>query len=235
MGISALEPGILAEANQNILYIDEVNLLPDHIADGILDAAASGWNIVERESISVAHPSRFILIGSMNPEEGELRPQLLDRFSLHISIEGVFDQEQRVEIIQNNLDFGENPLKFRKKFEKEQELIRIKISQAKKILNKVRTPDPLIEAVARSCINLGVDGHRPDIATVRASRTLAAFEGRREVILDDILKVSGMAIGFRTRQSGFEEPATPEQVTEVLTTILREMGLLRGRELEKPQ
>ncbi len=224
MGVSALEPGILAEANQNILYIDEVNLLPDHIADGILDVAASGWNIVEREAVSVAHPSRFILIGSMNPEEGELRPQLLDRFSLHISIEGVSNQDQRVDIIRNNLEFGENPLEFRKKFEEEQILLRQRIILAREILDKVTVLDSLIETVARSCIALNIDGHRPDIATVRAGKTLAAFNKRVEVIPEDILEVAGLAIGFRTRLSGFEEPATPEQVIEVFTSILNEKG-----------
>ncbi|MCW3987909.1 MAG: ATP-binding protein, partial [Candidatus Bathyarchaeota archaeon] len=112
IGVRALEPGILAEANQSILYIDEVNLLPDHITDVILDVASSGWNIVERESISVGHPSRFILIGTMNPEEGELRPQLLDRFSLHISTQELLDKNQRISIVKNNLQFGDNPLNF---------------------------------------------------------------------------------------------------------------------------
>src|SRR4030042_6160102 len=112
MGIRALEPGILAEANQNILYVDEVNLLPDHITDIILDVAASGWNIVEREAISVAHPSRFILIGTMNPEEGEIRPQLLDRFSFQISIKDLLDEKQRVEVVRNNRSFAENPVDF---------------------------------------------------------------------------------------------------------------------------
>ncbi len=232
MGISALEPGILAEANQNILYIDEVNLLPDHIADGILDVAASGWNIVEREAVSVAHPSRFILIGSMNPEEGELRPQLLDRFSLHIAIEGILDQGQRSKIIRNNLEFGENPIMFRKNFEKKQELLRERILSSKEMLHKVTIPDSLIETVARSCISLKVDGHRPDIATVRTAKTLASFEGREDVVSNDILRVAKLAIGFRTRQSGFEEPATPEQVTEILTNILREKDLLPEKPVE---
>jgi Mg-chelatase subunit ChlI len=232
MGITALEPGILAEANQNILYIDEVNLLPDHIADGILDAAASGWNIVEREAVSVAHPSRFILIGSMNPEEGELRPQLLDRFSLHISISGISNSDERIKIIRNNLEFGENPIEFRKNFEKEQERLRQRILRAKEILKKVNVSDSLIEAVAHLCIALKVDGHRPDIATVRTAKTLATFEGRGEVLADDLLRVAGMAIGFRTRQSGFEEPATLEQIIETLKSILSEKDLLPEKTVE---
>ena len=221
-GIRALQPGLLAEANQNILYIDEVNLLPDHLTDSILDAAASGWNIVEREGISVAHPSRFILIGTMNPEEGELRPQLADRFSLQISVEGIYDEEQRIEIIRRNLDFGENPLGFTGLWRDEQEELRKQIIQAKALLRVVEVPDSLMRATASSCIRLHLDGHRPDIATIRAAKTLVAFEGRKAVTADDILKVANMAVGFRTRAGGFEEPATQEQIREIFADSLRQ-------------
>jgi len=221
IGARALEPGILAEANQSILYIDEVNLLPDHITDVILDVAASGWNIVERESISVGHPSRFILIGTMNPEEGELRPQLLDRFSLHISIQQLLDENQRIEIVKNNLLFGEAPLNFIKAFRKEQAGLREKIVQARKELVNVTIPDQLLEVVVRACIDLNVDGHRPDIVTVRTAKTLAAFEGRREVTSEDVLRVADISIGFRTRSGGFEEPATAEEVKEAFTTAMK--------------
>jgi Mg-chelatase subunit ChlI len=220
-GIRALQPGLLAEANQNILYIDEVNLLPDHLTDIILDAAASGWNIVEREGISVAHPSRFILIGTMNPEEGELRPQLADRFSLQISVGGIYDQEQRVEIIRNNLKFGENPVEFYKSWHQDQEELEKKILQAKETLNSVEVMESLMRATASSCIRLHVDGHRPDIATIRASKTLAAFEGRSSVTPNDIQRVANMAVGFRTRGGGFEDPATPEQIRETFANALR--------------
>ena len=222
IGVRALEPGILVEANQNILYIDEVNLLPDHITDIILDVAASGWNIVERESISVGHPSRFILIGTMNPEEGELRPQLLDRFSLQISIKELLDEKQRIEVVKNNLRFGETPLEFIKACEKEQTVLREKILQARKELPNVMVPDSLLEIIVRACIKLNIDGHRPDIVNVRAAKTLAALEGHREATTDDILRVAGMAIGFRTRRSGFEEPAAPEDVEKVFKTIINE-------------
>lgn len=226
MGVRALEPGILAEANQNILYIDEVNLLPDHITDVILDVAASGWNIVEREAISVAHPSRFILIGTMNPEEGELRPQLLDRFSLQITIKDLLDEKQRVEVVKNNLSFGENPVDFIKAFEKEQENLRQKILQARKTLKTVTIPESILEVVVRSCISLGVDGHRPDIVTVRTAKTLAALEGRLEVTAEDVSRVAGMSIGFRTRRGGFEEPATIEEIVRVFTSNMKEKGLI---------
>jgi len=220
IGVRALEPGILAEANQSILYIDEVNLLPDHITDVILDVAASGWNIVERESISVGHPSRFILIGTMNPEEGELRPQLLDRFSLHISIQELLDKNQRISIVKNNLQFGDNPLNFIETFRNEQAMLKDKIIQAQETLLKVTIPDSLLEVVVRSCIALNIDGHRPDIVAVRTAKTLAAFKGLMEVTEEDILHVAQMAIGFRTRRGGFEEPATAEEVEEAFTIAM---------------
>jgi Mg-chelatase subunit ChlI len=214
VGVRALEPGILAAANQNILYIDEVNLLPDHITDIILDVAASGWNIVERESISVGHPSRFILIGTMNPEEGELRPQLLDRFSLHISIHELLNENQRVEIIKNNLWFGEAPLDFINNFVIEQKNLQQKIVNARNRLGEIAVSERILKIVVHACIELNIDGHRPDIVMARAAKTLAAFEDKREVSVDTLLQVATMAIGFRTRQSGFEEPATPDEVDE---------------------
>ncbi|MFB0543708.1 MAG: ATP-binding protein [Candidatus Bathyarchaeia archaeon] len=219
-GIRALQPGLLAEVNQNILYIDEVNLLPDHITDMILDAAASGWNVVEREGISVSHPSRFILIGTMNPEEGELRPQLADRFALHISVGGIYDEELRVEIVKRNLSFGEDPLGFSKLWRREQEELRSSILRARELLNLVEIPDWIVRAVASSCIELHVDGLRPDIAAIRAAKTLAALEGREVVTVEDILKVANMAVGFRTRGGGFEEPATGEQIRLAFTEAL---------------
>jgi len=221
----ALQPGLLAEANQNILYIDEVNLLPDHITDSILDAAASGWNVVEREGISVQHPSRFILIGTMNPEEGELRPQLADRFSLHISVEGIYDQGQRVDIVKQNLAFVEEPAAFAEKWEHEQIGLRKRILEARERLNAITVDDDIIAAVAQSDINLHVDGHRPDISTIRAAKTLASFEGRRSVTVDDVLRVANMAVGFRTRGGGFEEPATPELIRQIYTECLKSTGM----------
>jgi Mg-chelatase subunit ChlI len=214
-GIRSLQPGLLAEANQNILYIDEVNLLPDHITDSILDAAASGWNTVEREGISYAHPSRFILIGTMNPEEGELRPQLADRFALHIYIEGIYDRAQRVEIIRRNLEFEEDPVGFTKSWSHEQTELKKRIVAAREIVAEVKIPDYLLEAVATACVRLHVDGHRPDISTIRAAKALAALDGRRQVVPEDILKVDVMAVGYRTRGFGFEEPARPEEIREV--------------------
>ncbi len=226
-GVRALQPGLLAEANQNILYIDEVNLLPDHITDSILDAAASGWNTVEREGISVSHPSRFILIGTMNPEEGELRPQLADRFSLHISVEGIYDEGQRVEIIRRNLEFGEDPVGFEKRWGEEQDGLRKRIASTRGIVNAVEVNETIMRAVASACIRLHVDGHRPDISTIRGSKALAALEGRKMVTADDIMRVAIMAVGYRTRGFGFEAPAKPEEIREAFAEALR-LALGRG-------
>jgi Mg-chelatase subunit ChlI len=220
-GIRALQPGLLAEANQNILYIDEVNLLPDHITDSILDAAASGWNTVEREGISVSHPARFILIGTMNPEEGELRPQLADRFALQISVVGIYDEKQRIEIIRHNLEFGENPREFLKQWFNPQNEIRETVREAKKLLSEVNISEMIMRSVASSCIKLHLDGHRADIATIRAAKTLSALEERSSVTPNDILRVANMAVGFRTRAGGFEEPAKPEQIREIFSEALR--------------
>ncbi|MCR6623552.1 MAG: ATP-binding protein [archaeon YNP-LCB-024-027] len=229
-GVKALEPGLLAEANQNILYVDEINLLPDHIVDDILDAAASGWNVVEREGISVAHPARFILIGTMNPEEGELRPQLLDRLALHVQVENIYDKDLRIEIMRRNLEYEENPEAFRKKFEPQQEELRRRIINARNILPKVKVPDKLLEVVSRLCIKLRVDGHRPDITIIKTAKTLAAFEGVLEVNLDHIKTCARLTLSHRTRRGGLEEPATPQQIEDALNE-----ALIEAKVLEAPQ
>jgi Mg-chelatase subunit ChlI len=226
-GVKALQPGLLAEANQSILYIDEVNLLPDHITDSILDAAASGWNTVEREGVSVSHPARFILVGTMNPEEGELRPQLADRFALHITVESIYDTSQRVEIIKRNLEFGEDPVGFSERFREDQNSLRDQIVEARAILREVEVPLEYMEAIASACISLHVDGHRPDISTVRASKALAALDGRTQVSPGDVQRVAVMAVGYRTRGFGFEEPAKPAEVRDTFRKAFQ--GLQRER------
>lgn len=220
-GIRALEPGILAGSNQNVLYVDEINLLPDHITDVILDSAASGWNTIEREGISVRHPSRFILVGTMNPEEGELRPQLLDRLALHTEIFTIKDPNKRIDVMKLNLEFENDPIGFRERFSGEQEKVKAKISRAKEILNDVVVPDYLYEAVARMCIALNVDGHRPDIVIIKSARTLAAFHDRLEVEPSDILDCSYLAISHRTRNYGMDPPASDDQVREEFEKALK--------------
>ena len=213
-GVRALEPGILAQANQNVLYVDEINLLPDHIADVILDAAASGWNVIEREGISVQHPSRFILVGTMNPEEGELRPQLLDRMSLHTEIATILDPALRVEVMKTNMGFEEDPVNFRQKYYDQQEVLFLRIARAKELFPKVQMPDQFFGAIARMCIGLQVDGHRPDIVIVKSARTLAAFNGKEEVTPQDVLDCAYLALSHRTRNLGVEPPATDRQIEE---------------------
>jgi Mg-chelatase subunit ChlI len=219
-GVKALEAGILANANQSVLYVDEINLLPDHITDVILDAASSGWNTIEREGISVQHPSRFILVGTMNPEEGELRPQLLDRMALHSEISTILDPALRVEVMKLNMEFEDDPQAFRKNFQDKQKQLRDKISKARALLTKVRVPDQHLEVVARMCIALNVDGHRPDITIVKSARTLSAFNGTSEVSAQDILECSFLALSHRTRNLGRDPPASENQIEKEFNTAM---------------
>jgi len=238
-GIEALEPGILAEANQNILYVDEVNLLPDHIADDLLDAAATGWNIVEREGISVSHPSRFIFIGTMNPEEGELRPQLLDRFALSVTVERITSVEDRIEVVKKNMEFEADPEKFYEKNKSLQEELRNRIVQARKVLENVVILDNLLESICKTCLELKVDGLRPDIVIAKAASALAAFENRTEVALNDILVAAELALSHRTREGGFLEPAAPQEIKEVFAASVKKVfhfektGETTKKEVEK--
>ncbi len=205
-GIKALEPGILAEANRNILYIDEVNLLDDHIIDLLLDAAASGWNIIEREGIKIKHPSRFILVGTMNPEEGELRPQILDRFGLMVEVEGLKDPKQRVEVVKRVEEFSKDPEGFYKKFEKEQEKLRERILKARKILDKVEIDEDLLELISKTCVELGIFTNRADITVVRTAKAIAAYDNREKVNLEDVKLAMELALPHRMRRKPFEPP-----------------------------
>jgi Mg-chelatase subunit ChlI len=177
-GIQALRPGILADVNQNVLYVDEVNLLPDHLVDDLLDAAATKINVIEREGISIAHPSNFVLIGTMNPEEGELRPQLLDRFPLHVAVGSYHSIEDRMQLVRRNLAFEEDPDKFRDTWEHQQSELREKIIRAKELLKDVVLRDTHLRAIAMACDALEVDGVRPDIIISKAAITNAALDGR---------------------------------------------------------
>ena len=221
-GTQSFERGILAEANQNILYIDEVNLLPDHIADDLLDAAATGWNIVEREGVSVKHPSRFILVGTMNPEEGQIRPQLLDRFALSAEAHNVAYAMDRVEIVKRNIDFESNPEAFVKKASAAQEELKAKIAQARQNLPNVELSERLIEVICRVCIELKVDGVRPDIVIAKTAKTLAAFENKKAVTVEHVAKAAELALNHRTREGGFLEPATSQEIRDALSMKLKE-------------
>ncbi|MBP7069128.1 MAG: putative cobaltochelatase [Methanothrix sp.] len=213
-GIKALEPGILAAANRGILYIDEVNLLDDHVADVLLDAAAMGVNIVEREGVSVAHPSKFILVGTMNPEEGEIRPQLLDRFGLQVSVAGIEDVEQRMQIAKIAEAFDLDPKGFAKEWQQEQVDMKQKISRARQLLSQVSMSDDFLRLIASTCIDLGVKTHRAEIVITRTAKTIAAFDGRTEVNQEDVKKAMELALAHRMRSRPFEPPTLNKERLE---------------------
>lgn len=199
-GVKVFEPGLLARANRGFLYIDEVNLLDDHLVDVLLDSAASGRNVVEREGISISHPARFVLVGSGNPEEGELRPQLLDRFGLFTQIETISDLDQRVEIVQRREQFERDPASFIACWERDQEIMRGRITRAKKLHPRVSIDRGLLVRVAELCLKLKVDGHRGELTIARASRALAAVEGRATVTVDEVKRVATMSLRHRLRK-----------------------------------
>ncbi len=199
------EPGVLAAANRGLLYIDEVNLLDDHVVDVLLDSAAMGMNIVEREGISFAHPARFILVGTMNPEEGDLRPQLLDRFALSVDIHGILDPRQRVQIMERNLAFESDPEAFREKWlPKEQELSE-QIAQARKLVDHVRYSNRDLLVIADLTAKMQVDGHRADLVILKAARAHAAFEGREDINPRDIALAAELALPHRVKAGPFRQ------------------------------
>ncbi|GAW92195.1 magnesium chelatase [Calderihabitans maritimus] len=209
-GEKRFEPGVLAEANRGILYVDEVNLLDDHIVDVLLDAAAMGVNTVEREGVSFTHPANFILVGTMNPEEGELRPQLLDRFGLCVQIAGILDPAQRVEVVRRRIAFEEDPAGFCAAWEAEQEKLRQQILAARKILPRVQVPEKMLYLIAEIAIEMGVDGHRADLVMLKAAKTNAALNGRTEVTEADIRETANLALLHRMRRKPFQEIAFDE-------------------------
>ena len=218
-GIKALEPGILAEVNQGILYIDEVNLLDDHLTDILLDSAAMGVNTVEREGISVSHPSKFILVGTMNPEEGEIRPQLLDRFGLSVDIKGIKDAEERIEIIRVVEDFEKAPESFSERYQREQEELRQRILKARELLKEVEIAEDLLKTTAAICLEFEVHGHRADFLIARAGKTIAAYNQRKNVIGEDVREAAELVLPHRMRRMPFEEP---KPVMERVEAIIRQ-------------
>lgn len=210
-GEKHFEPGILAQANRNLLYIDEVNLLDDHLVDVLLDAAAMGVNYVEREGVSFSHPSQFVLIGTMNPEEGELRPQLLDRFALSVEVKGIPYREARAEIVRRRVAFENDPTSFVDSQSDNQEKIREKIVAATKLLPNVKLSDALLDLITQICTDFAVDGHRADITMYKTACTIAAFNGRTEVIEEDIKEAAELVLPHRHRRQPFEEPQIEQQ------------------------
>lgn len=204
-GEKKFEPGILAQANRNILYVDEVNLLDDHIIDILLDSAAMGVNTVEREGISYVHPAKFILVGTMNPEEGDLRPQLLDRFGMVTDVIGEKDVEMRMEVVLRRLEYEQDNEAFVKKYEKDQNQLREQINKAKNLLNQVKLEDKFINLISKISIELGVDGHRADITMAKTAMTIAALNNRNNLEINDIKEAALLVLPHRMRRLPFEE------------------------------
>jgi len=199
------EPGVLASANRGLLYIDEVNLLDDHVVDVLLDSAAMGMNIVEREGISFSHPARFILVGTMNPEEGDLRPQLLDRFALSVEIRGILERRQRVQIMERNLAFEADPEAFRKEWLSKEVELSEQIAQARNLVNRVRYSSKDLLLIADLTSKMQVDGHRADLVILKASRAHAAFEGREAITPRDIALAAELALPHRVKAGPFRQ------------------------------
>ena len=218
-GVRAFEPGLLAKANRGLLYVDEVNLLDDHLVDVLLDSAASGWNTVEREGISVRHPARFVLIGSGNPEEGELRPQLLDRFGMSVEVRTVREAKLRVQVVDQRTAFDENPDSFSDSVQEKQDTLQQKVVDAQNLLKEVSIDEDLRLSISAVCGELDVDGLRGDIVTNRAARALAAFEGRKEVTEEDIARVVSTALRHRLRKDPLETVDSGDRVIKAFCKV----------------
>ncbi|TVQ19000.1 MAG: magnesium chelatase ATPase subunit I [Leptolyngbya sp. DLM2.Bin15] len=218
-GVKAFEPGLLAKANRGILYVDEVNLLDDHLVDVLLDSAASGWNTVEREGISIRHPAKFVLVGSGNPEEGELRPQLLDRFGMHAEIRTVKDPALRVQIVEQRSEFDQDPQAFLTEYADAQTELQQKLIQAQQLLKSVTIDHDLRVNISQACAELDVDGLRGDIVTNRAAKAIAALEGRTEVTVNDIQRVIVLCLRHRLRKDPLESIDSGYKVNKVFSRI----------------
>ena len=221
-GVKAFEPGILHAAHQNILYVDEVNLLDDHIVDILLDVAAMGVNTVEREGVSHSHPSRFILVGTMNPEEGDLRPQLLDRFGLSVIVYGEQDPAQRMEVIKRRLAFGDAPEAFIASYEESEQALHERLLQARKLLPTIIPSDDSLLKIASISIGVGVDGHRSDITMMHTARAHAAFHGRSQIVDDDIKVAARLTLKHRMRRLPFEEQGHDEDRIDTAVSVVIE-------------
>ncbi|MBE2316033.1 VWA domain-containing protein [Solirubrobacter sp. CPCC 204708] len=205
-GRAAFKPGLLANAHDGLLYVDEVNLLPDHLVDVLLDAAALGRVHIERDGLSTAYDARFLLVGTMNPEEGDLRPQLLDRFGLSVEVAGSSDPEVRVEIVRRRLAFDRDPDAFAARFAEDERALAQRIAAARERLAAVRLPDRILLLIAGTCARLGVDGHRADIVTARTATALAALDGADEVTTDHVKRAAKLALAHRRRRGPLQQP-----------------------------
>jgi magnesium chelatase subunit I len=218
-GERRFEPGLLARANRGFLYIDEVNLLEDHLVDLLLDVAASGVNVVEREGLSLRHPARLVLIGSGNPEEGELRPQLLDRFGLSVEVRTPSDVPTRVEVVRRRDRFDRDPQAFEQEFAPEQRKLRERISQAREALPHVETPDAAIERAAQLCVAVGADGLRGELTLIRAARALAAFEEAKSFGDEALKRLAPMTLSHRLRRNPLDEAGSGARVARAVADV----------------
>lgn len=219
-GVQSFAPGLLARANRGLLYIDEVNLLEDHLVDLLLDVAASGVNVVEREGISIRHPARFVLVGSGNPEEGDLRPQLLDRFGLHARIATILDIDERVEIVRRRRAFDTDPAAFAATWYDEEESLRQRLADAQRNRHRVTLSDEAIYAAARLCVALDVDGHRGELTLCRAAVALAALEGRAVAAPRDVARVATLALQHRLRKNPLDTISDDDRVRRAVEDVI---------------
>ncbi|MEL6363687.1 MAG: magnesium chelatase ATPase subunit I [Pseudomonadota bacterium] len=219
-GEKRFEPGLLARANGGFLYIDEVNLLEDHLVDVLLDVAASGVNVVEREGLSVRHPAQFVLVGSGNPEEGELRPQLLDRFGLSVDVRTPTDVKERIDVVRRRDAFERDPEGFAKSYARKDAAIRRKIETARGAIDAIETPDDILEACTRLCIALGTDGLRGELTLMRTARARAALDGRSAVKIADVRAVAPLALGHRLRKDPLDDAGAGVRVDRAVAEVL---------------
>jgi magnesium chelatase subunit I len=218
-GVKDFEPGLLARANRGFLYIDEVNLLEDHIVDLLIDVAASGENVVEREGLSIQHPARFVLVGSGNPEEGELRPQLLDRFGLSVDVRTPDDLADRIEVVKRRDAFERDPQAFLALWKKEDSKIRRKISQGREQLASVKVADEILRQASSLCMKLGTDGLRGELTLMRAARALAALESAKTVSSSHLRRVAPMALRHRLRRNPLDDTASGVRVQRAVDEL----------------
>ena len=213
-GKKKFEPGVLASANGNILYVDEINLLDDHLIDLLLDSAAMGTNYVEREGVSFSHPAKFVLVGTMNPEEGDLRPQLLDRFGLSLDIKGERDVKKRAEVVKRRVRYDSDPESYIKECKEELDETCRRLTEARRILPEVVAGDDVVDMVVSVMIHFGVDGHRADITLLKAAKANAALEGRKKVTKDDIRATAELVLAHRLKRRPFEEAGLDQEELE---------------------
>jgi magnesium chelatase subunit I len=219
-GEKAFEPGLLARANRGFLYIDEVNLLEDHLVDLLLDAAASGENVVEREGVSMRHPARFVLVGSGNPEEGELRPQLLDRFGLSVEVRGPTDLDERIAVVRQRDAYDRDPHGFVAAWSRAETAVRRKIGRAQRRLAQVEVPDAVLRRASMLCLHLGTDGLRGELTLLRTARAAASLDGREMATLDDLRRVAPLALRHRLRRDPLDETGSTVRVERALDEVL---------------